>query len=161
MNQTNEIFPLANEQLAAIKKMLADEQSHDRYHHSADAVSEMVYRVLAHKRELVASTINRTREFQGDVLTFLRAFTLMLQTVESAGTHGEKAARLRGLMELVESAARKLREAQFREITSWGGGIAEDVFRCDYPVRHFIDRAREAERRVKELEAQLGIAQPN
>ena len=58
-------------------------------------------------------------------------------------------------MELVESAARKVREKQFKETQAWGYSSAEDVFRCDYPVRHFIDKAREAERRVAELEAEL------
>jgi hypothetical protein len=148
-------FPCADEQLAQIRKMINEEQSHDKYHYPQDLVSNMLSNIFRHKRELVASAINQTRNFQGDVLTFLRAFSLMLETVASAATHGEKASRLRGLMELVESAARKIRETQFREVNSWNGGIAEDVFRCDYHVRHFIDKANQAEYRVKELEKEL------
>jgi len=155
MTDPPKVFPLAHEQLEAIKKMLADEQTHDRYHYSHDLVSSTLHSVLQHKRELVAGNLSRTREFQQDVLTFMRAFSLMLESVGGAATHGEKAARLRGLIEMVESAARKLRDWQFREISLWGGGISEDVFRSDYPVRHYIDKTREAEARVKQLEDEI------
>ncbi len=147
--------PLAEEQLNSIKEMLKSEQHRDRFHHSAELVSELVHRVLEHKREMVTSTVARSREFQQDVLTFLRAFELMLETVAGASTHGEKAARLRGLMELVGTAARKVREKQFSETQMWSYALSDDVFRSDYPVRHFIDKSREAERKVKILEDEL------
>lgn len=151
----NDIHPCANDQLNGIRQRLREEQEHDRWHHSEETVIATLVRVLDHKRSHVASTIARSRDFQQDVLTFLRAFSLMLETVSGASTHAEKAARLRGLIELVETAATRVRERQFREQESWSYSMADDVFRCDYPVRHWIHKCREAEAKQQAAEEEL------
>ena len=148
-------IPCADEQLRGIMARLKEEGHYDRWHHSDDNPLGLLVSTLDHKRAAVTGAIARGREFQQDVLTFLRAFSLMLGTVAGASTHGEKAARLRGLIELVETAAVKLREKQFRDESTWSYALADDVFRCDYPVRHWIDRTREAEAKAERAEQEL------
>lgn len=149
-------------QLADIKATLDKEGDRDRWHSCVPDIAAYVSTVLIRKRDMVTNTVVKSREFQQDVLTFMRAFVMTLEMVASASTHAEKAARLRGLMELVESAARKIREKQFRETETWSYSMSDDVFRCDYPVRHFIDKAREAEARAKALEEEIEhIKNPN
>jgi hypothetical protein len=114
--------------ITAVDTILTKEQGRDAYHHGEKSVAKTLERVLERKRDMVTQTIARTREFQQDVLTFLKAFVFTLEMVASASTHAEKAARLRGLMELVDSAARKVRERQFHETSHWSYSGA--IIRC-------------------------------
>ncbi len=155
MSQENDDWEARSDLLRKLKEvmdLLAAEQSHDRWHHAEANPAKLLKEILDRKRSAVAAMILQCKEFQTDTLVFLRAFVLLLETVAGASTHGEKAARLRGLMELVESAAGKIRAKQFREYQSWSFAMSEDVFRCDYPVRNWIDRAREAEARAEAAE---------
>jgi hypothetical protein len=149
------LHPCASEQLEAIKQLLAKEQERDRLYHATETVSELVNRVVDEKKLTVVRVMQQAKEFQSDVLSFLRAFSLMLETVAGAATHGEKAARLRGLMELVETAAERVRDARIRDCETWSYRMAEDVFRSDYPVRHYIEKAREEKARADAAEAKL------
>lgn len=94
------------------------------------------------------------QSFQDDMLLYLRALALTLEMVGNAETHKEKDARLRGVISQVESAIQKVRDHQATFNGRYWYG-RPDLFRSDYPVREFMDRAHKAERRVKDLEAQL------
>jgi hypothetical protein len=68
----------------------------------------------------------------------------------NAGTHAEKNARLRGAIELLESAVEKLRHQHLEDLFSiyhW-----PDVFRSDYPTRSLMERIHDLERQLKELQ---------
>jgi hypothetical protein len=71
----------------------------------------------------------------------------------SASTHGEKAARLRGLSEMIEGGIAKLREIHFEDMSlhRW---FWPDVFRSDFPVRVYKQRIHELEDRIGQLEAE-------
>lgn len=140
------------EQLKAISDRLQKEQEYDRYYHSKQTILQLLEGILEHKRTRVVMALQQVRSFQEDVLAFLRAFELMLETVAGASTHAEKAARLRGLMELVSTAATRVRERQFKDSEHISYFLADDVFRCDFPVRHWMQKAREAEARATAAE---------
>jgi hypothetical protein len=67
-------------------------------------------------------------------------------------THAEKNARLRGAIELLETAIEKLRyqnlESLF-DIYRW-----PDLFRSEWPTRRLMERIHDLERQVKDLQPQ-------
>lgn len=118
------------------------------YRGDGETLAESVRLFAQARRNQHAALFSRIQKLHADVLMFLRSFGWMLSIIESAGTHAEKAARLRGLGELVESAARRLREVEFRKLQDLES-ISTDIFQVDYPVRHFMEKARTAEQEAK------------
>lgn len=143
------------QELTALQELLQAEQEHHGYYHGERTLTKTLQAVLAHKRSVVAATLQSVKAFQEDTLSFLRAFSLLLETVGEGYTHAEKAARLRGLVGLVETAARRLREKRFRDESRWSVSMVEDIYGSDYPVREFASRAHEAEARAERAEKEL------
>lgn len=139
-----------------IRQRLNVEQDRNRSYRGTDDILKVLDSVLEHKHSKVVDTINSARLFQEDVLSFLRAFSLILETIGDGHTHREKEARLRGLICLVETAAKRLRERQMSDLEGLSYRMLDDVFRSDFPVRHYVDKARESEVRATAAEKWLG-----
>ncbi|MBD2437388.1 hypothetical protein [Nostoc sp. FACHB-110] len=96
--------------------------------------------------------LSKLKSFKEDVLTYLRAIALMATIVGNAATHAEKAARLRGLIELIESSIQTIRNEQEKFIFNhWD---KPDLFKSDYPLRRYIERIRELEVENKKLKGE-------
>lgn len=107
--------------------------------------------VLRDLEDKAAQAVSGVKQFNEDMSVYLRAMIIVLDTAGSAPTHREKEARLRGAIEIIEGLLERLRQerCEFFHDFRW-----QDYFRSDYPTRVYINRIRELERKVKELEAQ-------
>lgn len=92
--------------------------------------------------------IRSCKEFRDRLLIDLRAISMVLQMVGNADTHREKNARLRGSIELLESAITRLEREQFDTAVRYPSFT--DPFRSDYPTRHLVDRIHTLENELKE-----------
>lgn len=118
------------------------------------SVSEHVHLIIRNYNRIAANSVSGQKNFQNDMVTHLKAISLVVDMIGNASTHAEKGARLRGLSELIETTIRKLQEKRVEFGYSWYGW--DDVFASDYPVRHYIDQIRQLEREKQELQNQLG-----
>lgn len=150
---------MTNEQIiTAIELLVKDHQSRIRIHRADGIVNQLngVIQDYQHSAELALSA---AADFREEVLRWFCGLRIVADSVANAGTHSEKNARLRGLTEILDSASEKLRKMHF-DITL--GSAWPDVFRTDYPTRHFLERIRELESQVKAYEAELcERARPN
>lgn len=131
-----------------------EEKSPGMVRHGMHSVSEHVHLVVQHYNRIAANSVSGQKNFQNDMVTHLKAISLVVDMIGNASTHAEKGARLRGLSELIETTIRKLQEKRVEFGYSWYGW--DDVFASDYPVRHYIDQIRQLEREKQELQNQLG-----
>lgn len=110
----------------------------------------LVYRiqeVVNHYTRTAAMALSREKAFRDDMLTWLRAMSINVDMVGNAGTHQEKAARLRGLSEVIESVIHKIQNWKVEFGYKWYD--RDDIFKSDYPVREFVQRIHELERELK------------
>lgn len=112
----------------------------------------LVDRVLDTVKHYEAATVNSlemSKRFRDDMIVYLRALSLILEMVGNAGTHHEKEVRLRGCVSMIESGIENLRQQTFEVSSAWCRN--PDLFRSDFPVRHYMDRVRELEFQIEKL----------
>lgn len=91
-----------------------------------------------YERHASDATAERKRMIE-DTITYLRAFKMLTETIGMAGTHAEKAARLRGMVELLDSAIHKLREEQTDNVLNNWPHFRWGAF-SDYPFYVYINK---------------------
>lgn len=122
------------------------------YYSGDDA--ERVNSLLERYHEISTESLREQKQFNDDLLVWLRALALTLDMTANASTHGEKNARLRGAIELIESAVGRVRDHSFGvQFCQRRFHTVADVFRSDYPTRHLLDR-------IHALEAELAALKP-
>ena len=114
------------------------------------SLPERVEYALQEYNDKSIQAISGAMEFRDEILVTFRALALVLEMSANAATHREKNARLRGAIELIESAVDKLRKVQFDNLYS--RFEYHRVLKCDFPTREFRDRIFELERQLKELQ---------
>lgn len=117
----------------------------------AGSLLERLRAVLNRYEWITEQTLAAAKVQRDDVLVFLRALALVLESIGNGATHREKDARLRGGVEMLESAIKRLREVEFD--TRPGTHRRADIFRSDYPVREFLDRIHDLEAENRQLVA--------
>lgn len=105
--------------------------------------------IIDRYERVAVANVDAAKSFRDEVLVFVKAWAMIADMTASASTHSEKNARLRGMIELLESAARKLYGMKFEMDSGWWRH--EDVFASDYPTLHYVQRIHELEDEVKRL----------
>lgn len=121
-----------------------------RRHHWSGSLPQRLRYTINDMRQTELDAVAGCRVFRDDCVNWLRAVSLVVESVGNAATHSEKTSRCRGAVEIVESAIRKLRERSFDSPFNWRFWN-DDCFRSDYPTREFV-------RRIHDLEAELAHA---
>jgi hypothetical protein len=119
-----------------------------RYYGPSDKLIDRFRQVVQHYQDSSIQTVLVVQQFRDDLLVQLRAFSLVVDMAGNASTHSEKAARLRGLSEMLETSIEKLRRFEMNDTKLWQ---FPDVFRSDYPTRAYLQRIHELEERIREL----------
>lgn len=137
-------------QLNEIQKLINEHQDRQNYHQGFGTPAEKIKTILRQYEDKTTKAYSDVKHVRDDMLTFFRALALVLNMTGEAATHGEKNARLRGAIELLESAIEKLRHQNLEslfDIYRW-----PDLFRSDWPTRRLMDRIHDLERQIKELQ---------
>lgn len=137
--------------LADVQRLIDQHQQRLRIHH-AGSEAEKLRAILAHYHDVATNQLEATRTFRDDLLVALRAMSMIVDMTGSAHTHREKAARLRGMSEVIEATIEKLRRMTFdiqRRYGHW-----PDVFASDYPTRHLLAEIDDLKRRLAQHEPQ-------
>jgi hypothetical protein len=129
-------------------------REHEKAQHIgyAGSIPERLRAVVNRYDWITQQTLSAAQGQRDDVLIFLRALALVMESIGNAATHREKDARLRGGVEMLESAITRLREVEFD--TRPGTHRRADIFRSDYPVRDLKNRIHELEAEYQKLARQ-------
>lgn len=122
----------------------AENELHSGYAGSLPNRVQAVYNRLERKVWKAEADFKHLRD---DTQVWLRAVGIIATSIGNAGTHAEKNARLRGLIEMIESAIGSVRESRDRD-NEWGVRMP-DIFRSDYPVREYVQRIHQLEHEIK------------
>lgn len=140
-----------------IDKIKAIVKEHEDKRHSSYGASldKRVDWIIRGYSEKTASAISESKQIVDDVVTYFRAVTIIAESIGNASTHAEKGARLRGLIEMLESAITSLRKVEFG-ISSRNYGYI-DLFRSNFPMAHYLEQIHTLQYEKEELQKQLGI----
>lgn len=128
----------------AVHALVLEHQEKLRIGLASASLAERVRHVIHEYHHKAVESLGQAKAFRDDVLIWLRAMSICVTMVGNAHTHKEKAARLRGLVEVIEGRCAKLREMSFDIAFASGGRWPfEDVFASDYPSRYYIGRIQD------------------
>lgn len=127
-----------------------EEKLHSGYGHWD--MAEQIRHIIREYERNAADAILDAQHFQTDMTMWLQGLALCCHMVSNGQTHAEKDARMRGLVEMIESAVHKVKEYDWKlSRMNRRSYRPDDLFNNDYPVRYFKERAERAERELKEL----------
>lgn len=138
-------------QLAEVEALIKSHQKKCTFTHYGSAAERVKY-VLREYEDKAVSALRDTKQFRDDMLTYFRALVIVLETTGNASTHAEKAARLRGAIEILEQVVDRLRRKDLETVFShfhW-----RDAFASDWPTRRLMERIHDLEREINELKPQ-------
>lgn len=136
-----------------LQTLLDKHMDKQRFYHNHGKLKDQLAEILVTYERQAENAIASGKAIVEDMCVYLRSFAMILDMVGNASTHREKDARLRGCVEMVESAIQALRNEKERVTDlNWYGH--PDIFRSDYPVREHKRRIYELENEVKRLKKQ-------
>lgn len=101
-------------------------------------------RLLDKSQEGSRSAIADKRKMIEDCLVYFRSVIMIAESIGMAGTHAEKAARLRGLIELLNSAISKLRKEEHNNLLDNWESFSWSY--SDYPYRKVLEEYNDLKR---------------
>jgi hypothetical protein len=116
-------------------------------------IGDKISHLLSHYKDIAAKEIGNRKSLIEDVLVYFRSVVMISESIGIAGTHAEKAARLRGLIELLNSAINKLRTSQEEHLLSNFSWYSWDY--SDYPYRSLIEKLSELKTQNEYFKSQL------
>lgn len=135
-----------------IKQIINNHEKSLRHYRCGDE-AEKIASILNDYERTAASEIAKRKQLTEHTLVYFQSVAMLCESVGMASTHAEKSARLRGLIELLNSAIGKLREEQTDNLLenwrsfSWGFGT--------YPYQSIMRKYDELKQENEYLKAKL------
>ncbi|MCU0551940.1 MAG: hypothetical protein MUC48_21595, partial [Leptolyngbya sp. Prado105] len=117
-------------------------------------IADRLVSALTIQNQKYLDQLKEFQVFQTNVIGYLRALALIVESSANTGTHSEKNARFRGVIALLETSIEKVQSAHSTFVNSYWWS-QPDLFRSDYPVRPLLDKIREQEKQIKELKGEV------
>lgn len=133
-------------------KFLIDREEKTRRHYSSYTLLDRLQNHIADEERNAQSAIADKKRLIEDATVYFRSVIMISESIGMASTHAEKSARLRGLIELLNSAISKLRQEQQESLLNnwehfhWGYS--------DYPYKRILENYSDLQRendRMKEF----------
>lgn len=142
------------EAVANLKQIVEKHEDVIRVHYATSELDKKIEHVLNSYRSKAERALRGAMQFRDQVILQLRALEIVLEMTGNAQTHGEKNARLRGAIEIIDATVRKLQYEEFSidDFGIWHGLDEGFVFRSNYPVRRLLDENRELKQKLEMLE---------
>ena len=144
--------PIDIETQQKIKDIIKRHSNSIHVHYSGDE-SEQIASILNHYERLAASAISNRKTLIDDALVYFRSVTMLFESVGMASTHAEKSARLRGLIELLQSAIKKLKNEKEEELLNNWHFMSWDY--SQYPYQSVLEKYGRMKAEHEELKKKL------
>lgn len=134
-------------------KAFVERMQTDSHHHYTGTVIEQACGVINHAQHLAAKAIAEKMQVIDDMKAYVRGMCMCAEMVAIAGTHGEKAARLRGMVEFLNSTSNKLNQGYADEMLA--GWRFNTYGNSDLPYQGILRKFDELKRENEELKRNL------
>lgn len=94
-----------------------------------------------------------------NVIAHLRAMEIVAESVSDAGTHKEKDARLRGMIDVIGRAIQRATEFSY-DFGHRHWPTYRDLFKSDFPTREIMQELHNKDAEIKRLQIKAGEAEP-
>lgn len=124
------------------------------FRHGSDEGTRFVSILNFYERQFT-DRLTQQKELIEKIATHFIALKMVVETVGMAGTHAEKAARLRGLIELLDNSIVKIRNEQVDDLERHWHGMFSFGSRSEFPYRTILEKNEQLKRENEELKKRL------
>jgi hypothetical protein len=134
-------------------KAFVERMEKESHHHYSGTLTERACAVIGHAQHQAARAVADKMQVIEDMKVYVRGMSMAAEMVAIASTHGEKNARLRGMIELMNSTSGKLNDKHQDELlntwrfTTYGNS--------DLPYQSILRKYDELKRENEELKRKL------
>jgi hypothetical protein len=139
--------------LQEIEKIIKDKEAEYNSYYSTDSLPNKLLHVLQSAETGSQTAIADKRKLIEDALVYFRSVVMIVESIGMAGTHAEKSARLRGLIELLYSAIGKLRNDQQDSLLQNWESFSWSY--SDYPYRKVLENYKDLQRQNEQMKSVL------
>lgn len=148
----------------AVDEVLANQKLMDRIkeeenklrHHFCGDVFERTMSVVHHYKSAATKATTDRDELIESMRVYLQSFVMLAESVGLANTHGEKAARLRGMIELLNNTIKKLAQKETDYIfDNWNFGMIGSDFPYSGIMRKYEELKSENESLKREINSRV------
>lgn len=122
-------------------------------------LTDRVARVVDHYTRMAARAVEKQQNERNGMVSWLRGIAITAQSVSWASTHHEKDARLRGLIEVVETAITKIQQ-QDNDSSHYFDGNIDSWMKSDFPTRDLKRRILDQQAEIERLKRLAGEEKP-
>lgn len=135
----------------AIQKMASDR----RWHLHTNYLPDQIVALVDHAEREGNNAVREMKSLLENLISHLRALEIVASMVGNGNTHAEKNARLRGLIEVLQTAIH--RATEFSYDFSWKHwGNYNDLFKSDFPMRDVVRKMNEKDAEIRRLKILAG-----
>jgi hypothetical protein len=125
-----------------IRLVLKRHQESVHHYHCGDE-AEQIASLINHYEKDAASAVAGKLDMTDNTLTYFRSVVMLAESAMMAGTHGEKNARLRGLIDLLNHTIEKLKHQKSDNLLHHSGYFSWDM--ATYPYQSIINKLNDAQ----------------
>lgn len=143
----------------AINAIIKTHETSLHWHNCGDEANK-INGIIEHYQRRAAEGIAGRKEIVEDTVSFIKAIQLVVETIGNSGTHVEKAARVRGCVELLNTILTRLRKEQENDLFAFG----RDMFTWNhstYPYQSILQKYDELKRENEVLKQAAAKGQPD
>lgn len=148
-------FLIEAEQFTEWEKMVqfVKQKQTDAKYHPFGTIVEQVASIINHYSSDAAKAIADKKDCIEKMKIYLQSMKMLAEGVGMASTYGEKAARLRGMIEVMNATINKLNNDHQDEIlSSWSYGLHSH---SDFPYRDILQKYEQTKAENEQLKNQL------
>lgn len=139
-----------------LERRLADLQQDGGWRYASYVeVEEKVNHIIEYYVRMASLGVAKSTTFKNGVIAWLRGIAINAEAVSWAHTHHEKDARLRGLIEVIETAISKIDELRMEDHYSGWSAAVDAWMKSDFPTREMKRTIQRQELEIKHLRKQL------
>lgn len=144
------------QQLAKVVDRYENEsQSDGGWRWTADkTLAERTARIVEHYQRMATRSVESAMNERKGIVSWLRAIAICAQAVSWAETHREKDARLRGMIEVIETSITRIQDMP-SEYAYFDGGV-DSWAKSDFPTRDMKRRILDQQAEIARLQKLVG-----
>lgn len=152
-------FKTDGQQLQELRNLIEKIASEHNWYLNTRHLPDQIAALVDHAGREGNNAVREMKSLLENLISHLRALEIVASMVGNGNTHAEKNARLRGLIEVLQTAIH--RATEFSYDFSWKHwGNYNDLFKSDFPMRDVTRKLQEKDTEIKRLKALAGEAEP-
>jgi len=152
-------FKTDGQKLQDVSNVIQKISSERRWYLDSRHLPDQITALVTYAGKEGDNAVKDMKSMLDNVIAHLRAMEIVAESVSDAGTHKEKDARLRGMIDVIGRAIQRATEFSY-DFGHRHWPTYRDLFKSDFPTRELMQELHNKDAEIKRLQIKAGEAEP-